>query len=399
MSDQMIFGSATTTKQEIEAAAEDLIAQIGPQLGDRTIHFAQLFLSPHFRLTATELIQKLQATLAPEVLIGCTGESVIGRDHEIEHSPAVTMVATHLPGVKLTPFALQSMEWEKLLGEAPAFYDTVGAPTDTKLFLLLGDPFTTPMDRVLNTFNTFYPQCPMIGGLASGSHRPGGNALIFNERVLNNGAVGVAFAGEFEVDVIVSQGCRPIGQPLTVTEAQENIILTLEGKVPLIYLQELVDELSVADQALLQNGLFIGRAINTNQEALGRGDFLIRGVMGLDRQNGAMVVSDYINTGETVQFHLRDADTAAEDLEMMLTPQMLYDQPAGGFLFSCNGRGTRLYDHPDGDLSTIHRVIGHVDLAGFFCAGEIGPIGGKNFLHGHTASLALFRPSITELLP
>ncbi|MDX1524307.1 MAG: FIST C-terminal domain-containing protein, partial [Anaerolineae bacterium] len=151
-------------------------------------------------------------------------------------------------------------------------------------------------------------------------------------------------------------------------------------------------ELSEADQGLLQNGLFIGRAINDNQAELGRGDFLIRGISGIDRENGALIVSDYLQSGETVQFHLRDANTAEEDLEMMLTPQLLYDPPAGAMLFSCNGRGTRLYPHPDGDISTIRKVVGDVDLAGFFCAGEIGPIGGRNFLHGHTASLALFRP-------
>jgi small ligand-binding sensory domain FIST len=174
------------------------------------------------------------------------------------------------------------------------------------------------------------------------------------------------------------------------------MIYSLEGEPPLNQLQKLARDLSPEDRRLLQYGLLLGRAIASEQETLGRGDFLIRGVMGIDQQNGAMVVGDSIKDGETVQFHLRDASTAIEDLEMMLAPQLFYDSPRGGLLFSCNGRGTRLYDHPNGDITTIQKVIGDIHLAGFFCAGEIGPIGGKNFLHGHTASLALFRPQMSE---
>jgi small ligand-binding sensory domain FIST len=155
--------------------------------------------------------------------------------------------------------------------------------------------------------------------------------------------------------------------------------------------------LSAQDQDVLQNGFYFGRLINPDQKSWGRVDFLIRGVMGIDREIGSLIVGDYMQAGELIQFHLRDALTAEEDLEMMLTPQMLYDAPAGGLLFSCNGRGTRLYDHPDGDISIIQQIVGNVNLAGFFCAGEIGPIGGQNFLHGHTASIALFRPLVEEV--
>jgi small ligand-binding sensory domain FIST len=265
-----------------------------------------------------------------------------------------------------------------------------------KLVLLLADPFTTPMDMVLTAFNDFYPALPLIGGIASGSTRAGGNALLFNERLLNHGAVGVTLAGNLDVDIIVSQGCRPIGQPLMVTNAWQNLIYTLEGEPPLVHLQKLFQELPAKDRDLLQNGLYLGRAISPSEEILGRGDFLVRGVMGIDQRSGAMVVSDYIDANEMVQFHLRDASTAAEDLEMMLAPQLFYDPPSGGLLFSCNGRGTRLYSHPNGDIRTIQKVVGEINLAGFFCAGEIGPIGGKNFLHGQTASLALFRPQVED---
>jgi len=160
--------------------------------------------------------------------------------------------------------------------------------------------------------------------------------------------------------------------------------------------QALVDDLDEEDRDLLQNGLFIGRAIDSKKESLGRGDFLVRGVMGVDGNSGSIAIGDTIVAGERVQFHLRDARTAREDLEMMLSPQSLFGAPSGALLFSCNGRGTRLYDEPDGDISAITGCFRGLDVAGFFCAGEIGPIGGKNFLHGHTASLALIRSPAPE---
>jgi small ligand-binding sensory domain FIST len=386
------FSSAATKKPHLDEALNEITTSLLNQMAEQPIDFAQVFLTPHFRSLVNSVIKRLQAGLKPKVLIGCTAESVIGQQHEIEHSPAIAVVTAHLPGVELIPFKLQSMNWESILSQAEAFRQQVPLPEDPKLIVLLCDPFTTPIDRILTAFNTFYPDLPLVGGVASGAYRAGGNALLFNDTLLNNGAVGVAIGGPLEVDVIVSQGCRPIGPIFTVSEARENVILGLDGQPPLLHLQKLITALPPADQALLRNGLLVGRAINPEQESLGRGDFLIRGVIGADQESGALVIGDYPDVGERLQFHLRDAGTAAEDLEMMLSPQLLFDPPAGALLYSCNGRGTRLYDHPDGDISIIHNVLGAINLAGFFCAGEIGPIGGKNFLHGHTASLALFRP-------
>lgn len=392
MENQMCFASTITTEREASEAVRILSDHLKAQLDGNTIDFALVCLSPHYRMVVTDLSEDLQTLLKPKVLIGCTAEGVIGRELEIEREPAISVVAAHLPGVELTSFKLQSMDWQRTLSEEMVLRQLINAPAQPKLFMMLADPFTAPMDAVLETFNSYYPDLPVIGGLASGSNRAGGNALLYNDLVLNNGVVGVAFAGALEVDLIVSQGCRPIGRPFTVTGARENVIYSLEEQAPLAHIQELVMDMTPTDRALLQNGLYIGRAIERGAESLGRGDFLVRGVLGLDQDSGVMVVGDHINEGETVQFHLRDASTAEEDLEMMLAPQSLFDPPAGGFLFSCNGRGTRLYNHTNGDISIIQKALGEVDLAGFFCAGEIGPIGNKNFLHGHTASLALFRP-------
>ncbi|MFN8454960.1 MAG: FIST N-terminal domain-containing protein [Anaerolineae bacterium] len=365
MENQMRFASAITSEREVSEAVRLLADCLKAQLGEASLDFGLVFLSPHFRTVVTDLVEDLQSCLQPKVLLGCTAEGVIGRELEIEREAAISMVAAHLPGVELSPFKLQSMDWQRTLTDEATLRQLVNAPAQPKLFIMLGDPFTAPVDAVLEVFNAYYPDVPVIGGLASGSHRAGGNALLFNDRVLNNGAVGVALAGAVEVDIIVSQGCRPVGRPFTVTGARDNVIFSLEGQAPLAHIQEMVMEMTSTDRALLQNGLYIGRAIESERDSLGRGDFLVRGVLGLDQDSGVMVVGDYIGEGETVQFHLRDAFTAKEDLEMMLAPQSLFDPPAGGFLFSCNGRGVRLYNHPNGDISVIHKALGDINLAGF----------------------------------
>ncbi|RMF05917.1 MAG: hypothetical protein D6768_00215 [Chloroflexi bacterium] len=393
----MRFASALTTEPQVETAGRQLVAQIAAQMDDHPVDLLLVFVSPHFRTTATRLSQILNNELSPRVMLGNTAEGVIGRDREIEQSVAVSVVAACLPDVELAPFALRPANWERLLADANTFQTQVSTPPETRLFLLLAEPFTTPIDKLLASFNRFHPGLPTVGGLASGAVRPGGNVLFFNNQVLTSGAVGVAVAGPVDVDVIVSQGCRPVGQPLTVTRAHKNLIYSLAEESPLVHLQDLYQNLSETDRDLLQRGVFIGRAIATAPDnVLGRGDFLIRGVMGIDQQSGALVVGDYFENDETVQFHLRDASTATEDLEMMLAPQLFFDAPGGGLLFTCNGRGTHLYDHPNGDISTIQKIVGNISMAGFFCAGEIGPIGNTNFLHGHTASMVLFRPAAPE---
>ncbi len=392
MSQEIRFASATTTDRLAETAARALAAQTAEQMDGLSIDFALLFLTPHFASAAQAIVTSLRQAIHPRVLLGCAGEGVIGRDREIEQDPAMCLIAAHLPDATLSPFFLQPRDVREIPPVPEGLIPSGPQRRETKFLILLGDPFSMPMDRTLEAFHVHYPGVPIIGGMASGARAPGETVLLLDDRVLSAGAVGTAFAGALDVDVIVSQGCRPIGRTFTVTEAQENLISSLDGETPMARVQEMIARLPESERALLRNGLFVGRAISPGKELLGRGDFLIRGVMGVDQKSGAIAVGEEIAAGETIQFHLRDAATAKEDLEMMLTPHAMFGPPRGVFLFSCNGRGTRLYDHPDGDISTIQGFLGGVPAAGFFCAGEIGPVGGRNFLHGHTASLALIRP-------
>ena len=389
----MIFTSAASASKDVDEAVEELASRIHGDLGLAGVDLAVVFYSPHFAPAAGILGRSLKAALRPGVLLGCMGEGVIGGGHEIERRPAITVTAGRLPGVAMKPIEFSAGGWSSLLGDMEAFHEAVGASDETRLFILLADPFSTPMEPLLDAFNTAYPGIPMIGGMASGAPRPRTESLLMGDRALAGGAVAVALEGRIQADVIVSQGCRPIGRAFTVTSADENVIFSLEGDPPLHRIQEIINDLDEADRTVLENGLFVGRAMAPRDEHLGRGSFLIRGVMGVDRESGAVAVGDQIREGETVQFHLRDANTAREDLELMLTPQTILEKPRGGLLFSCNGRGIRLFDHPDGDVGTVLNLLGKLQIGGFFCAGEIGPVGGRNFLHGHTACLALFRPS------
>ena len=283
-----VFASATSLGRDPESLVADLVSQVREQLGTEgepgPVDLAVVFLSTNLTEAAASIASKLRRELSPVVMLGCSAEGVIGREEEVEGEAAATLVAGRLPGVKLAPFYFEDNAWRSALFDCGEFGRMLGAPDDVRMFILLGDPFSTPMDDMLEAFNNAFPDIPVIGGMASGALRPMGNSLILNDMVTRVGAVGVALGGPLEVHIVVSQGCRPVWRPFTVTHAQKNILLGLEDRPPLAWIQELIAELSEEDQGLLQNGLLVGRAINSQQEELGRGDFLIRGITGIDRE-------------------------------------------------------------------------------------------------------------------
>jgi small ligand-binding sensory domain FIST len=277
-------------------------------------------------------------------------------------------------------------QWHHLIGVPP---------TEQPQFIVLADPYSIRIDNLLMGMDYAYPKAAKVGGLASGATQPGENALYLNTVCYRSGAVGVALSGNVALDVLVAQGCRPIGKPMRVTKCDRNILMALEGQRPLNILRDLFMTLDPRDQNLLQHALFLGLVMDPLKSHFTRGDFLIRNIVGLDTEKGLLAVGALLREGQTVQFHLRDAQTSTDDLQQtldMYAARSGREQLAGALLFSCLGRGEYLYGHNSHDSQLFQQKLGQIPVSGFFCNGEIGPVGGTTYLHGYTSCFALFRP-------
>ncbi len=388
----MPFAAAVSTEpvtsRALDAACTEAVAQL-----QAVPDLALLFYSPHHLGAVDLLAATAQEQLGARGLLGCVGESIIGNDREIEDGPALSMWLARWPaGTELTPFQLtleETSEGYTLLGWPDALDE---ADPARSAVLLLGDPYTFPVDMFLEQMNESHPGVRVLGGMASGTQGPGECRLLHGNQAAHQGAAGVLLRGDLGLRCIVSQGCRPIGQAMIVTRAHDNVIDELGGKTPLRQLQELWSTLASHEQQLMRSGLHVGRVINEYQDQFQRGDFLIRNVLGLDQESGALAITERTRIGQTVQFHVRDAATADEDLHALLQLDLAAHErkPAGALVFSCNGRGTRLFPEPHHDARAVRGETGTLPLAGFFAQGELGPVGGQNFIHGFTASVALF---------
>lgn len=387
----MPFAAALSTQPDSSAAIQEACATAGATV-DRP-ELALLFFSPHHLHAAEALRAAVQSRLKPAYLIGCVGESIVGNDREIEDGPAVSLwLARWDRPVEAETFHLsleETPDGHALLGWPDALL--TADPTRSAL-LMLGDPMTFPTDVFLRQVNADHRGLRVVGGMASGVGRPGSCRLLRDGEVYSDGAVGVLLHGDIGLRTVVSQGCRPIGRTFVITKAEENFIQELGGRPVLEQVQQVWNGLSEREQELFRQGLHVGLVMNEYQSEFRRGDFLVRNVMGIERQSGSLAVADRVRVGQTIQFHVRDAETAGEDLQTLLQfdREAHSRRPSAALLFSCNGRGSRMFDVSDHDARCIRAATGATPLAGFFAQGELGPVGGQNFIHGFTASIALF---------
>lgn len=387
----MPFAAALSTATETHRAADEVAQAAGTVLG-RDPELAVAFYSPHHAANAADLASTLAERTGAKALLGVLGESVIGGTREIEDRPAVSLWLAAWDGtVGIDSFHLgleETPDGPTLFGWPDALLE---ADLKTSLLITFGDPYTFPAAELfIPRINDDYPGLAVAGGMASSPMGPGTPSLILNGEVKEHGAVGVLLRGA-KFRTVVSQGCRPVGRPMVVTKGQDNVIAELGGQTPLDYLRTLLVEVTPADRQLMQKGLLLGVAMTEYRDQFQRGDFVIRNLVGLDPRTGALAVTDRIRLGQTVQFQVRDAASADQDLrELLQAATVEGPRPTGGLLFSCNGRGTRLFPQPDHDAQAIQATAGPVALAGFFAAGELGPVGGTNFIHGFTASTVLF---------
>ena len=383
-------GAGLSTHEDGREAARQAIDAALAQLDGRPADLVLLFVSPQHEDAQRAIIDVASDRVEGATVLGCSAGGVIGASREIEDAPAIAAWAASLPGIGVQPFRLTFQREDdhaviEGLEELP--------PADEEpVILMLADPFSFPADVLLDHLNESGVEIPIVGGMASGGLEAGRNSLYFNDEILRDGAVGAILTGG-GMSAIVSQGCRPVGQTYAVTRAERNVLFELGGAPAMTRIEELYAEAGERDQLLIRRGLHVGSAITETKPELGRGDFLIRNVVGVDRDSGAIAISDLVEVGRTVQFQVRDAESAREDLRMVLERERSDGSidVAGALLFSCNGRGSALFGQPDHDVNAVRRAFGDVPVAGFFAAGEIGPVAGKNFLHGFTASILLFR--------
>ncbi|MHC4448159.1 MAG: FIST signal transduction protein [Planctomycetota bacterium] len=377
---------------DTRTAATEVAHELYDSLG-ATCDLAVLFASFHHGAAFAEAADTVRQTIRPACLIGVTADAVLGAEQELEGVAGLSVLALRLPGLELHPWRWD-LEDQAPLEDPEAIGRRIGLGDEFRAAVMLVDPFTTPVARLLPALTACGGPdrpVPVVGGIASGASQPGHNRLVLNDEVHPDGAVGVSVAGAVDVDFIVSQGCRPVGTPLVVTKSKGNVIQELGGTRAWDALQEMANGLSDEEKTLIRQGLLIGSVIDEYKDHFGRGDFLVRNVLGFDKRGGGIAVGELARVGQTIQFHVRDAETAAEDLQLLLDAQQLEAPPLAALLFTCNGRGQRLFKEPNHDIGIIRERLGEVPIAGFFAAGEIGPVGDQSFLHGHTASLAIFR--------
>jgi small ligand-binding sensory domain FIST len=388
----LVCASAVSTLPQSEEALREAAAAVRRSLGGRP-DLSFLFLSAHHASAADRLATHACELLGSNNLLGCTGEAIVGTACEVEEEPALSLWAARLPGVSLTPMHLE-LERTPEGGVLEGWPDELAGEWPSGSFLIvLGEPFSFPADFLLERMNEDRPGIPVIGGMASGAAQPGENRLILGSNTFAEGAVAVHVSGPVRLRTVVSQGCRPIGRPFVVTSAERNVIYELGGKPALTQLREIFEALPAREQRLVQRALHVGRVVSEYRDRFEQGDFLVRNVVGIDASSGAVAIGDYIRPGQTVQFHIRDQEAADAELKQLLAAaRQSSASPAGGLLFTCNGRGTRMFSGPHHDAEAVSHAFGALPLAGFFAAGEIGPIGSQNFMHGFTASLALFEP-------
>ena len=411
MSNQIRWANALSTRPSLEAAVEEVVERATESL-QAPADLGLVFISSAFASEYTRLMPLLQERLSVKTLIGCSGGGVIGMSRygeaqEVEGQPGLSLTLLHLPDVKVHSFHLLPEVLPDLDSSPDTWINLIGVAPETRShFILFSDPFLSGINDLLEGLDFAYPGSIKLGGLASGGNVRGNIGLFCNYKLHREGTVGVALSGNIILETIVAQGCRPIGETYRVTQGERNIVLGLEeqgnnvfsngnSRPPLEVLRELLQDLSDTDRLLAQNSLFVGVARDEFKQELQHGDFLIRNLLGVDPKAGAIAIGDRVRPGQRIKFHLRDADASADDLEMMLK-RYLQQTPAdadaiGALIFPCVGRGEGLYGRPNFDSQMFRRYIKNVPLSGFFCNGEIGPVGGSTFLHGYTSVFGICR--------
>jgi len=376
----MLSASALSERARVVEAVDDAADRLEAELG-RAPDVLFVFASPRLRGDLADVPRRASARFASPLICGCTGEGVLAAGREVERAPALAMMGLCLPnGARATP----------LRAEAGA--RTLSAGRKPTGIVLFPDPFSSDVEAMLRSFDTTSPGVTLVGGMASGARRPGGHALFLEGWTFRDGAVGVALSGSVRMDPLLAQGCRPIGDPMIVTRADGPRILELDRGRPLDVLRELDRTLGDPDRRLVRESLVCGVEMRSSQVEYKPGDFLMREVLGVEPDRGALVVATRFEGYPVIQLHVRDRRASARDLRRVLAEEERERGAVdGALLFSCVERGTSLYGEPGHDSRAFHDHLGTRPLAGFFCNGELAPVRGSTYVHSHASAFGLLR--------
>ncbi|MCH2142467.1 MAG: FIST C-terminal domain-containing protein [Phycisphaerales bacterium] len=395
--DNAVIVSATTEHHDTRTAADEIASAVHDGMNGRSPDLVMLMASFHHAAALPDACNDLRRMIVPGHLLAATAESVLGDDRELEGLAGMSALAmrfrTEHQRIRMTPW--RTTPWDPVpLSQPDALAARIDAASDTQGVIMFADPFSTPSSRMLPAIGgclggTHF--IPVTGGLLSGASQPSCNRLILDDVVQDAGAIGLTISGDLQVDTVVSQGCRPVGPTIVVTNCDQNVLTGLNGRPALDTIHDVLAELPDQERELLSGGLLIGRALDAGKKRLGRGDFVVRNVLGIDKEKKAIAVSELPRIGQTIQVHLRDAQAAHEDLQLLLDGQQLHDPPLAALVTTCNSRGEQLFGGVGHDTAIIRGRLESPPLAGFFAAGEFGPLGGTNIIHGHTVVTTLFR--------
>jgi small ligand-binding sensory domain FIST len=409
------YASALSVRADSASAAKEVSERAIERLQTDSPVLGCLFFTSHHVERSREIASMVSRLTGVNQLVSMSAAGVIGGGIEIENAPGISLLLASVPGLRVRPFKLQdlppipdrpSADWHREVYASAMHIEQGHACT-----LMFADPFSVPLVKTLPAMSAASRAAPVVGGLASSASMPGQNVIGLNDQIMTSGGIGLSLSGRLSVDGVVSQGCTPIGPTMVVTKAKGNIILELGGRRAVDTIRNAVRSLPQSKRAMLSKGILLGRVINEYKDRFGQGDFLIRKVESIEQTNGAIISDDFFRVGQTVQIHVRDAESAKADLSMVLDAQKLSPTPDAGLVFTCVRRGSSLFGKPNHDASAICSAFTptlagvqkaksgkHIDvgqsglpLAGAFANGEIGPVGQQSYLHKMTTSLALFR--------
>jgi small ligand-binding sensory domain FIST len=384
----MKVGAGVSAETDPARAGVRAARKAAAALGGSSVDLAMVFASGEHLVATEAVLESIHSVLAPRELIGCGAAGVLGGGRELESGTGLAVWAASFEGAgDARPFhaTVIGEGAQKAITGLPSLDGASGA-------VILADPYSFPTEAAVSALSRHAPGVPLLGGLASARAADGQAWLFLGEEVRDRGAVGIAFEG-VELLPCVSQGAAPLGREVTITAAEGNLIHELAGRPALETIETIIAELGPCEQVLIAGGMLIGIVIDAGKPEYEQGDFLVRGLVGADPDTGTVAVGAPVSTGQVVRLHARDAASADEELHRALrlrVDAMAGSPPAGALVFSCNGRGSAMFGLPDHDAGVVDEELSGAPTAGFFAAGEIGPVGGRSFLHGFTATVALF---------